>query len=116
MPWRNWKALLFRKASDDLFELPAYRDVLVLYAVARDLNKTSGAPRRMSMSCCRCLATSAVPPGSPQLHAPVRGRRRSARQDRPTAPVDLDLNEPPSSRDSAFSVLTPVTVSLRRAH
>ncbi|MDE2274819.1 MAG: hypothetical protein KGK09_00840, partial [Burkholderiales bacterium] len=31
------EALLFRKSRGDLFELPAYREVLFLYAIARDL-------------------------------------------------------------------------------
>ena len=31
------EALLFRKSRGDLFELPAYREVLLLYALARDL-------------------------------------------------------------------------------
>ena len=31
------EALLFRKSRGDLFDLPAYREVLFLYAMARDL-------------------------------------------------------------------------------
>ena len=30
------EALLFRKSRGDLFDLPAYREVLFLYALARD--------------------------------------------------------------------------------
>jgi hypothetical protein len=33
------EALLFRRSRGELFDLPAYRDVLLLYAVARDLNE-----------------------------------------------------------------------------
>lgn len=33
------EALLFRRSRGHLFDLPAYRDVLMLYAVARDLNE-----------------------------------------------------------------------------
>ena len=33
------ESLLFRKRSGELFDLPAYRDVLMLYSVARDLHR-----------------------------------------------------------------------------
>ena len=36
------EALLFRRSRGELFDLPAYRDVLMLYAVARDLNEREG--------------------------------------------------------------------------
>ena len=36
--------LLFRKRSGELFELPAYRDVLILYSVARDLHRQLDQP------------------------------------------------------------------------
>ena len=88
--------LLFRKRSGELFELPAYRDVLTLYSVARDLHRQldrrptdvdvllplaggeASARRRSSTTW-----TPAIPDG--------------AAEDRPTAPVDLDLSEPPVS-------------------
>jgi pilus assembly protein FimV len=109
--------LLFHKTSEDLFELPAYRDVLVLYAVARDLNKTSGT----TASDVDVLLPLLGDPRDArlealQLHAPALDGSEARDTDRPNALVDLDLDEPPSSRESAFSVLTPVTVSLRRAH
>jgi hypothetical protein len=37
------EALLFRKSRGDMFELPAYREVLFLYAIARDLLDREGA-------------------------------------------------------------------------
>ena len=37
------EALLFRKSRGDLFDLPAYRDVLLLYSLARDLLDREGA-------------------------------------------------------------------------
>ena len=75
--------LLFRKRGGELFELPAYRDVLTLYAVARDLHRQAGqAPadvdvllplamddgmrtspaRRYSTSCSPAVSTSASQP------------------------------------------------------
>lgn len=63
------EAMLFRKNSGhELFDLPAYRDVLVLYAVARDLWQQAGA----SQSVVDVLlplgdeqATHVVGPGEP---------------------------------------------------
>ncbi|MEK8052215.1 hypothetical protein AACH10_18330 [Ideonella sp. DXS22W] len=38
------EALLFRRQEGELFELPAYRELLLLYAVARDLDALAPAP------------------------------------------------------------------------
>ena len=40
------EALLFRKSRGDLFELPAYREVLFLYSLARDLLDREAADLR----------------------------------------------------------------------
>jgi hypothetical protein len=111
------ETLLFRKTSGDLFELPAYRDVLVLYAVARDLNKMAGVaavdvdvllPLRADQHSANGEACRPYPPAIDS--ADVRN------EDRPTAPIDLDLSDTLSSRESAFSLLTPITASLQRTH
>lgn len=47
------EALLFRKADGQMFELPAYRDVLLLYSLARDLLQRRASPAvRRSICCC----------------------------------------------------------------
>ena len=97
------EALLFRKSRGELFDLPAYREVLLLYALARDL-----------------LDREAVDPGSVDLLLPLAdggefsstspapflgldGRPAPAlatvSEHPPTAPVDLDLSlaEPANS-------------------
>ena len=99
------EALLFRKSRGELFDLPAYREVLFLYALARDL-----------------LDREAVATGSVDLLLPLADGGdfgvtsphpyfgldrdsvfdRFAAEDRPTAPVDLDLTQmdtPPSIFD-----------------
>jgi hypothetical protein len=100
------ETLLFRKTGDELFELPAYRDVLVLCAVARDLHKTSGATAATDVDVL-------LAPHGEQLDANLQARRLHAPaldgvevHNRPTVPVDVDLNEPPSSRESTFSART----------
>lgn len=98
------EALLFRKSRGELFDLPAYREVLFLYSLARDL-----------------LDREAVDTGNVDLLLPLAdggefsatsphpyfGLERDlvfetyaaheaheAHEDRPTAPVDLDLTQP----------------------
>ncbi|MEO7851354.1 MAG: hypothetical protein ABIR94_03735 [Rubrivivax sp.] len=87
------------------------RDVLVLYAAARDLKKKSGAtasdadvllPLHGDQSGAQLEAQ--------HLRAPALGGSEVRDEDRPT------VNDPSACRGSAFSVITPVSVSLRRAH
>jgi len=84
--------LLFRKRSGELFELPAYRDVLTLYAVARDLHRQLDQPAN---DVDVLLPLSAGAAASPSIFDNLDSSYpEGAAEDRPTAPVDLDLSEP----------------------
>ncbi len=109
--------LLFRKRSGELFELPAYRDVLTLFSVARDLHRMVDQP---TPDVDVLLPLSAG--NEPTLSAPSSifdtlssgsGGPDSVLDDRPTAPVDLDLSEPLLLDDSRAGDLPPVRLSLR---
>lgn len=87
--------LLFRKRSGELFELPAYRDVLTLYSVARDLHRQLD---RQTDDVDVLLPLGSGEGGSPSIFDNLdSGYPESAADDRPTAPVDLDLSEAPVS-------------------
>ena len=85
------ESLLFRKHGGELFELPAYRDVLMLYAVARDLHRQLDRPGDE----VDVLLPLAGNDGAVlSIFDPL-----DTADDRPTAPVDLDLSEAPALRD-----------------
>jgi hypothetical protein len=105
------EALLFRKSRGELFELPAYRDVLFLYALARDLLDREAADTG-SVDLLLPLSAGAAP--APADAVPTQpGGWGGADSDfgseaqRPTAPVDLDLTLPESPRASIFDPLAP---------
>jgi len=110
------EALLFRKSRGDLFDLPAYREVLFLYALARDLfDRESADAVNVDLL----------------LPIPAQGDRHSARPApfddsghtphgdgaavgaRPTAPVDLDLSTADRST-SLFDSFAPPAPSRQR--
>jgi hypothetical protein len=110
--------LLFRKRSGELFELPAYRDVLMLFSVARDLHRLVDQPTA-DVDVLLPLAAG----DDTALTAPVslfdtlatgHAEVGSVLEDRPTAPVDLDLSEPSSAPDSRAGALAPVRLTLRQ--
>ncbi|MFM7506926.1 MAG: hypothetical protein ACKO3M_10285, partial [Rubrivivax sp.] len=68
------EALLFRKSRGELFDLPAYREVLFLYALARDL-----------------LDRSAADTGSVDLLLPMRDLEQAGVQDASASPAPLGL-------------------------
>lgn len=91
------EALLFRKSRGELFELPAYREVLFLYALARDLLDREAADTG-TVDLLLPL-TDGTPFGTtapvPLLHDELRaGDRDFEFDDRPTGPVDFDLTIP----------------------
>lgn len=113
------EALLFRKSRGELFDLPAYREVLFLYSLARDL-----------------LDRSAVDSGSVDLLLPMAdgsefgaappaaylGLEHDAFKDTqpppddlPTAPVDFDLTST-DRRTSIFDLLDEVPKPPRRSN
>jgi hypothetical protein len=95
------EALLFRKSRGELFDLPAYREVLFLYALARDLlDREAVDPGHVDLLLPLADGSefsSTAPSPLPDL--PAGGELRAAADERPTAPVDLDLSQaaPPAS-------------------
>jgi len=90
------EALLFRKSRGELFELPAYREVLFLYSLARDLLDREAAD---TGNVDLLLPLSDGGEFSATSPHPYFGLERdsvfdSVAEERPTAPVDLDLTQP----------------------
>ena len=89
------EALLFRKSRGELFDLPAYREVLFLYSLARDL-LDRGAADSGNVDLLLPMASD-MDFGS-MATAPYTGLDRDAfrdtqiPEDRPTGPVDFDLS------------------------
>ena len=90
------EALLFRKSRGELFDLPAYREVLFLYALARDLlDREPVDPNNVD------LLLPLADGGEFSNTAPARlvgqphesTAANAGLDDRPTAPVDLDLTQ-----------------------
>ena len=86
-------------------ELPACRDVLTLYAVARELHREQ-EPLPLDVDLLLPLAGG---DGMASLFDDLEATEAyGAAGGRPTAPVDLDLSEPPLRQDSGFGGLPPV--------
>jgi hypothetical protein len=90
---------MFRKSRGELFDLPAYREVLFLYSLARDLLDREAAGSGDVDLLLPLSDGGEFGSTAPQPHleleresvfAPVFG----GGADRPTAPVDLDLSLP----------------------
>ncbi len=89
------EALLFRKSRGELFELPAYREVLFLYALARDLldreaADTGSVDLLLPLTDGSAFGTTAP---IPFLHEDLREHTFDF-DDMPTGPVDFDLTIP----------------------
>lgn len=98
------EAFVFRKpdSDEDSFDLPAYQDLLMLYAVARDLSEYAGAwaaPAEVSGT-----PPVAVPPGqaehtyqqtAPMPYLPSAGEEApgAATQEQGVSPLELDLSD-----------------------
>ncbi len=102
------EALLFRKSRGELFDLPAYREVLFLYSLARDLLDRSSAD---SGSVDLLLPMADGTEFGSTSPAPFLGLDRDAfkdtqppLEDLPTAPVDFDLTST-DRRTSIFDLL-----------
>lgn len=102
------EALLFRKSRGELFDLPAYREVLFLYSLARDLLDRSSADSGNVDLLLPMADGTAFGSTSP---APFLGLDRDAfkdtqppPEDLPTAPVDFDLTST-DRRTSIFDLL-----------
>lgn len=101
------EALLFRKSRGELFDLPAYREVLFLYSLARDLLDRSAADTGNVDLLLPMADGTEFGSTSP---APYLGLERDAFKDTmppddpPTAPVDFDLTST-DRRTSIFDLL-----------
>jgi len=90
------EALLFRKSRGELFDLPAYREILFLYSIARDLLDREGSESGSVDLLLPMSDDTAY--GATQAH-PYLGlesdamplSRSPGSDERPTAPLDLDL-------------------------
>ncbi|HRD95045.1 MAG TPA: hypothetical protein PLA97_01420, partial [Rubrivivax sp.] len=90
------EALLFRKSRGELFELPAYREVLFLYSLARDLmdrevTETGSVDLLLPLSDGGEFGSTSPAPftglqGTPEQPPPPDF------DSRPTAPVDFDIS------------------------
>ena len=104
------EALLFRKSHGELFDLPAYRDVLFLYSLARDLLDREAAH---SGDVDLLLPLSDGGQFRPTAPHPYFGLERrsvfdgSGSDEAPTAPVDLDL----SSANEPLRIFAPLSAS-----
>jgi hypothetical protein len=89
------EALMFRKAQGELLDLPAYREILFLYALARDLlDRESAETGEVDLFLPlsdggEFSSTAPVPFLDIGRDAP---RTRADFENRPTVPVDLDLS------------------------
>jgi hypothetical protein len=92
------EALLFRKSRGELFELPAYREVLFLYTLARDLLDheavVSGEVDLLLPLSDDAQAEAVTAPMPVYLGAEGDSVFDRMGDVRPTAPVDLDLTQP----------------------
>ncbi len=90
------ESLLFRKTHGELFDLPAYREVLFLYALARDLldreaADTGNVDLLLPLADGGDFGATLPHPYFGLDHDSVFDR--NAAEDRPTSPVDLDLSQ-----------------------
>jgi hypothetical protein len=91
------ESLLFRKDGGELFDLPAYRELLLLYALARDL--LDGEPGG-GVTVDVLLPLNDGPAFMQTAPRPYFGDDEPPREVQPTAPLDLDLGDasPPGGR------------------
>lgn len=95
------ESLLFRKDGGVLFELPAYRELLFLYSLARDLLDGDGGGSGQTVDVLLPLNDS--PGFSSTSPRPYFGDEEAVRVDmQATVPVDLDLDLPADPADSRF--------------
>jgi pilus assembly protein FimV len=121
------EALLFRKSRGELFDLPAYREVLFLYSIARDLLEREATDTGTVDVLLPITAAAASPSGllaaehfSPTATAPLMElgapteRDAFGPDDAPTAPVDFDLSVDHGRKASIFDSLKASPTSARQ--
>ncbi|MDP1900441.1 MAG: hypothetical protein Q8K96_08300 [Rubrivivax sp.] len=102
------EALLFRKSRGELFDLPAYREVLFLYSLARDLLDREAVESGSVDLLLPMNDGSEVGGASPAPYPGpehVAGEPRQEPDDRPTAPLDFDLSAEAERPSSIFDLL-----------
>ena len=100
------EALLFRKSRGDLFDLPAYREVLFLYSLARDLlDREAGDSGQIDL--LLPLADGGeFSSTAPAPYLTVEGDSMpGGLHGTPTAPLDFDLGSDPTRPTSIFGPL-----------
>ncbi|HLL11776.1 MAG TPA: hypothetical protein VK570_12000, partial [Rubrivivax sp.] len=103
------EALLFRKSRGDLFELPAYRELLFLYSLARDLlDRESADSGTVDLLLPLAKPDEGAGPFGPTAPAPYltvdnhdSPEPRTA-EERPTLPLDFDLTVEGQRQTSIF--------------
>lgn len=102
------EALLFRKSRGELFDLPAYREVLFLYAMARDLLDRESADTGFVDVLLPLFDGGDFSSTAPAPYIDMERalqRTQADFEDRPTAPVDLDLSFDSDRPTSIFDPL-----------
>ena len=100
------EALLFRKSRGDLFELPAYREVLFLYSLARDLLDREAADSGQVDLLLPLADGGEFSSTSPAPYLALeRDSASGALDSRMTAPLDFDLSADPGRPTSIFGPL-----------
>jgi pilus assembly protein FimV len=117
------EALLFRKSRGEMFELPAYREVLFLYALARDLLEreasTSGKVDVL-LPIASPAAMASASAFSPTAPVPFLELGKSTPRDAlplpdtPGAPLDFDISVDHGHKASIFDPLSESPQALRR--
>jgi hypothetical protein len=104
------EALLFRKSRGQLFDLPAYREVLFLYSLARDLLDREAADSG-NVDLLLPLSDAAGGDTTARAYLSLEGESvfDPLPEDKPTAPIDLDLSQPEDAPLSIVDPLTPIT-------
>lgn len=109
------EALLFRKSRGDLFELPAYREVLFLYSLARDLLDREAADSGQIDLLLPLADGGEFSSTSPAPYLALERESASGALDgRATAPLDFDLSSDPGRPTSIFGPLEDVPERPRR--
>jgi hypothetical protein len=103
------EALLFRKSRGDLFDLPAYRELLFLYSLARDLldrevADTGTVDLLLPLSDADRRGAQFGPTApAPYLRVDAeKPKAQEGAEDRPTLPLDFDLTVEGQRQTSIF--------------
>ncbi len=111
------EALLFRKSRGELFDLPAYREVLFLYSLARDLLDREAADTGNVDVLLPIAGGGDFSNTTPKPYLGLDAESGFGHHDfeeRPTAPLDFDLSSEPDRPTSIFDPLDGVASPRQR--